>query len=164
MRSSRAVYTKKASRDYPKEGIKKGDTYYTWQVSGKENRKSKEYPRKSEHTNSSVLRLVFLVEEIISYMKPYEEIVGMSADARRSYVLATVKRATEEAQKTSEVLLEMSGKEKTRGRQAQVRNFAENMLIWAKALNECLEGRSYDSPTEVEELLSELNDCYIGVQ
>lgn len=42
------VYTKKAAKDYPEHGIKRGDVYYEWCFYRQKPNKSKTYPRESE--------------------------------------------------------------------------------------------------------------------
>lgn len=44
------VHTKKAAKDYPEAGIKKGDTYYTWAFFRQRAIKSKTYPKRSQLT------------------------------------------------------------------------------------------------------------------
>lgn len=49
------VKTRVASKDYPSEGIKKGDTYYTWTLYRQPKRRSLTYPKRSLLTSSAPL-------------------------------------------------------------------------------------------------------------
>lgn len=44
------VHTKKAAKDYPEHGIKKGETYFTWAFFRQRAQKSKTYPTRSQLT------------------------------------------------------------------------------------------------------------------
>lgn len=53
------VYTQKARKDYPTEGIKKGDTYYQWQLYHGPVRRSKTPPKRAELTGSEYLSTLY---------------------------------------------------------------------------------------------------------
>ena len=61
------VYTQKARKDYPKEGIKKGDTYYKWSIktgpaSGIDYRSLKP-PKPSQLTGSAFMQEYYSIQE-----------------------------------------------------------------------------------------------------
>jgi len=56
---------KKARKDYPEQGIKKGDTYYYWTFRYGGKRKSKTYPKPSQLTQSSFLQTYYGIQENI---------------------------------------------------------------------------------------------------
>jgi hypothetical protein len=66
------VHTVKARKDYPNEGIKKGDTYYKWskRVGGPYSRgvtyRSKTYPKPQQLTSSDYLIGVYDAQDAIS--------------------------------------------------------------------------------------------------
>lgn len=57
------VHTVKAAKDYPQYDIKKGDTYYWWQLYKQPKRMSKTYPRPSQLTGSDKLSTLYSVQE-----------------------------------------------------------------------------------------------------
>jgi hypothetical protein len=57
------VYQKKANKDYPNEGIKKGDTYYLWSFRYGGTRKSLTRPKPSQLTQSEYLSTIYELQE-----------------------------------------------------------------------------------------------------
>ncbi len=58
------VYTQKANKDYPDQGIKKGDTYYSWSFRYGGDRKSKTQPRPSQLTQSKMSTALAAAESV----------------------------------------------------------------------------------------------------
>lgn len=58
------VKKRKANKDYPDHGIKKGDTYYTWQLYRQRPRKQLTYPRRSQLTGSSFLQTIYDIVDV----------------------------------------------------------------------------------------------------
>lgn len=54
---------KKARKDYPNYGIKKGETYYHWSFNYGPTVKSKIYPKQSQLTQSDFLQQVYALQE-----------------------------------------------------------------------------------------------------
>ena len=54
---------KKAKKNYPEQGIKKGDTYYWWKFRYGGKHKSKTYPKRSQLTQSSFLATIYDIED-----------------------------------------------------------------------------------------------------
>jgi len=76
------VRTAKAAKDYPHEGIKKGDTYYWWQPYRQRKRRSKDRPRESQLTTSRWSD-VYAAREDIEDAKTLEgltEALGLAID------------------------------------------------------------------------------------
>lgn len=63
------VITRVARKDYPDQGIKKGDTYYQWQLFKQPLRRSKTPPRRSQLTGSEFLGTVYDLEDRIAEAK-----------------------------------------------------------------------------------------------
>lgn len=53
------VYTQKARKDYPNEGIQKGEVYYQWQLYHGPVRRSKTPPKRSQLTGSGYLSTLY---------------------------------------------------------------------------------------------------------
>lgn len=53
------VHKRTARKDYPTEGIKRGDTYYTWQLYRQPVRRQKAPPRRSQLTSSEFLGALY---------------------------------------------------------------------------------------------------------
>lgn len=60
---TRVRKVKKAQKDYPRFGIKKGDTYYWWKFNFRPEIKSKTYPTRSQLTNSGFLKDLYELED-----------------------------------------------------------------------------------------------------
>jgi len=58
------VYTQKAGKDYPAQGIKKGDTYYRWEFRYGGLHRSLSYPRPSQLTQSKWSQVLAAQERI----------------------------------------------------------------------------------------------------
>ena len=54
---------KKARRDYPEEGIRKGETYYYWKFRFGGLHRSKTYPKRSQLTQSGFLSTIYDIED-----------------------------------------------------------------------------------------------------
>jgi hypothetical protein len=66
------VHTQRANKNYPKEGIKKGETYYWWQFRHSGKIKSPTYPKPSQLTQSEFWGTVYGIQE--DYEKPPETV------------------------------------------------------------------------------------------
>lgn len=53
------VYTKTARRNYPEQGIRRGDTYHEWCFYRQRPRRSKTYPTRSQLTQNETLLAVY---------------------------------------------------------------------------------------------------------
>jgi hypothetical protein len=58
-----AIFVKKARKDYPKEGIKKGDSYWHWAFAFGPKCKSKTQPTRSQLTRSAFLGTLWGIED-----------------------------------------------------------------------------------------------------
>jgi len=63
---ARANFVKAAAKDYPEQGIKKGDSYYWWKFRHGGKRYSKTMPKQSQLTQSEFLSGVWSVEETLA--------------------------------------------------------------------------------------------------
>ena len=63
---TRAHFVKKAQKDYPEFGIKKGDSYWHWAFAFGPKYKSKTQPTRSQLTRSSFLSTLYSIEDGIS--------------------------------------------------------------------------------------------------
>lgn len=84
------VTTRRANKDYPEAGIKKGDTYYSWAVGFRgRTQKSKTYPKRSQLTQNEVKQGVY---------DAYDDTTITSADDVDSVIsaLEDAKQAAEE--------------------------------------------------------------------
>ena len=57
------VSKQKARKDYPKQGIKKGETYYKWKFIYQPAKRSLTYPSRSQLTNSDFLSRLYCLED-----------------------------------------------------------------------------------------------------
>lgn len=70
---TKANFVKKARKDYPEHGIKRGDSYWWWQFRfSKHVYKSLKQPRKSQLTQSEHLSAIYEIEERIEDMQPVD--------------------------------------------------------------------------------------------
>lgn len=60
------VHTAKAAKDYPENGIVKGDTYFFWQLYKQPRQMSKTPPRQSQLTGSVKLSQVYAAVELLA--------------------------------------------------------------------------------------------------
>lgn len=65
---ARAHFVKKARKDYPKAGIKKGESYYWWKFRFGPKVMSKTPPKRSQLTQSDFLSQIYDIEDRISEM------------------------------------------------------------------------------------------------
>jgi len=63
------VHKKKANKDYPEYGIKKGDTYYMWTLYKQRPRKSLTYPKASQLTASAFLSSIYDLNDQLSNIR-----------------------------------------------------------------------------------------------
>lgn len=71
---SRVHFVKAAAKDYPKEGIKKGESYYWWQSYRGPRQLSKERPKQSQTASSEYARSVYnLVEQLEAWSGDFTE-------------------------------------------------------------------------------------------
>jgi hypothetical protein len=63
---TRAHFVKKAQKDYPEFGIKKGDSYWHWAFAFGPKYKSKTQPTRSQLTRSNFLSTLYSIEDGIS--------------------------------------------------------------------------------------------------
>lgn len=57
----------KAAKDYPAQGISRGDTYYWWKFRFGGKRMSKTYPKRSQLTQSSFLQSLYELQDNFSF-------------------------------------------------------------------------------------------------
>jgi len=62
-------FVKKARKDYPEDGIKKGESYYWWKPRYGGIRRSKTYPSRQELTQSEFLCRVYDIEDELSVIR-----------------------------------------------------------------------------------------------
>lgn len=63
---ARVTFVKKARKDYPESGIKKGDSYYWWKFRFGGKHKSKVKPKPSQLTQSEFLGTLYAIQEEIA--------------------------------------------------------------------------------------------------
>lgn len=66
---ARATFVKKAQKDYPAHGIKKGDSYYWWAFRNGGKHFSKEAPKRSQLTQSSYLSTLYDIQDRIGELR-----------------------------------------------------------------------------------------------
>lgn len=77
------IHTRVARKDYPEKGIKKGDTYYSWQLYKGPLMRSKEYPRRSELTGSSFLAQAYdLIDVNLASVTTIDDINSLAEEVR----------------------------------------------------------------------------------
>ena len=81
------VYTHKAGKDYPAQGIKKGDTYYEWVFYRQRPIKSRTYPTRAQLTQNDVLQTVYSAYDDnldIGHSSDLDDIISSLEDAASS--------------------------------------------------------------------------------
>lgn len=66
------VYTKRAAKDYPEFGIKRGDTYYEWCHYRQKPQKSATYPKESQLTSDEDMAEAMRQFEALELGKDYD--------------------------------------------------------------------------------------------
>ncbi len=83
---ARVITVKKARKDYPAYGIKKGETYYHWSFKNGGKYKSKSYPRRSQLTRSEFYGQLYDIEDAIGALSADEsladEVNSIASDLR----------------------------------------------------------------------------------
>lgn len=70
----RVHHVMKARKDYPEDGIQKGDEYYWWQFRRSPIQRSKEYPNRKQLTRSDFLLELYDIEDTIAAMTEPDEL------------------------------------------------------------------------------------------
>jgi hypothetical protein len=68
------VHTQRANKDYPEQGIKKGQTYYWWQFHHSGKIKSATYPKASQLTQSEFWGEVYSLQEEYEPTSDFDDI------------------------------------------------------------------------------------------
>lgn len=76
------VHTQKANKNYPDQGIKKGDTYYWWQFRHGGKIKSKTYPKPSQLTQSAFWGTVYSIQESNEQVPAFDDIESAIDDIK----------------------------------------------------------------------------------
>jgi len=63
---TKATFVKKAQKDYPESGIKKGDSYWHWAFAFGPKYKSKTKPTRSQLTRSNFYQTLYAIEDALS--------------------------------------------------------------------------------------------------
>jgi chromosome segregation ATPase len=63
---TKATFVKKAQKDYPESGIKKGDSYWHWAFAFGPKYKSKTKPTRSQLTRSNFYQTLYALEDALS--------------------------------------------------------------------------------------------------
>lgn len=75
----RVTTVQKARKDYPEDGISKGDTYYWWKFNFTKIRiKSKTYPKRSQLTRSPYLSSAYSIDDNIQALEDPEGLSGIT--------------------------------------------------------------------------------------
>ena len=75
-----AVHVKKAQKDYPEHGIKKGESYYWWKFKRGGKYYSKTAPRRSQLTQSAFYAAIFDIEDEIADAPADDGLAGIADD------------------------------------------------------------------------------------
>ncbi len=75
-----ATFVKKARKDYPKEGIKKGDSYYWWSFRFGGTHRSKTAPKRSQLTQSNFLSQLYDIEDELNDLSADDGLPDTIAD------------------------------------------------------------------------------------
>lgn len=73
----RVHHVHKAQKDYPQDGIKKGESYYWWKFRYAEKCRSKTHPTPSQLTRSEFWGEVFGIQEELSACSDRDELSGI---------------------------------------------------------------------------------------
>lgn len=70
---ARVHFVKRARKDYPEDGIKKGESYYWWQFAYSKKQISKTPPSRSQLTRSEFLQTIYEIEDRIAQYSPTDQ-------------------------------------------------------------------------------------------
>jgi hypothetical protein len=138
---TQAHFVKKARKDYPSAGIKKGDSYYYWEFRFGGLHRSKIAPKRSQLTQSEFLGRIYDIEDRIS------NISGDTASDLQS-------QAEEIASEIRELAEEQEDKRSNMPDQLQDSAAGELLQNRADSCNEMadeLENIDFDAPNDVED-------------
>lgn len=76
----RVQTVKKARKDYPEYGIKKGETYYWWKFNFGPTMKSKTYPKPSQLTQSPFLQQLYDIQDRVNGLEDPDDLESIISD------------------------------------------------------------------------------------
>lgn len=143
-----------ARKDYPEEGISKGDTYYWWQFNFTKTRvKSKTYPKRSQLTKSHYLSSAYDIDDSIQAMEDPEDL---------SMYMDEIEALKDEAQDALDSMPEHLQETSSSGQTLQ--QYVDSLEGWHQELDSIDTGIEDGLDTEaygdrVVEILEEIKDC-----
>ena len=160
-------FVKKARKDYPEDGIKKGESYYWWKPRYGGIRRSKTYPSRQELTQSEFLCRVYDIEDELSSIeidiegKNKEEIEQEIRDTLES-IISEIEELRDECEDKLYNMPEQLQDTSEAGILLQERIDAlEDWISELEAIDISIEDND-DIQERVEEILDEISECGYG--
>ena len=157
-------FVKKARKDYPEDGIKKGESYYWWKPRYGGIRRSKTYPSRQELTQSEFLCRVYDIEDELSSIeidiegKNKEEIEQEIRDTLES-IISEIEELRDECEDKLYNMPEQLQDTSEAGILLQERIDAlEDWISELEAIDISIEDND-DIQERVEEILDEISEC-----
>ena len=160
-------FVKKARKDYPEAGIKKGESYYWWKPRYGGIKRSKTYPSRQELTQSEFLCRVYDIEDELSSIeidiegKNKEEIEQEIRDTLES-IISEIEELRDECEDKLYNMPEQLQDTSEAGILLQERIDAlEDWISELEAIDISIEDND-DIQERVEEILDEISECGYG--
>jgi len=160
-------FVKKARKDYPEDGIKKGESYYWWKPRYGGIRRSKTYPSRQELTQSEFLCRVYDIEDELSSIeidiegKSKEEIEQEIRDASEC-IISEIEELRDECEDKLYNMPEQFQDTSGAGILLQERIDAlEDWISELEAIDISIEDDD-NIQERVEEILDEISECSYG--
>ena len=160
-------FVKKARKDYPEDGIKKGESYYWWKPRYGGIRRSKTYPSRQELTQSEFLCRVYDIEDELSSIeidiegKNKEEIEQEIRDTLES-IISEIEELRDECEDKLYNMPEQLQDTSEAGILLQERIDAlEDWISELEAIDISIEDND-DIQERLEEILDEISECSYG--
>jgi len=152
-------FVKKARKDYPDLGIKKGDSYFWWKFNFGPKMVSKTAPRRSQLTRSPFLSALYDLEDEINSFTPQEP---SDIESLRDDVISQLEEMKSECENNLENIPEQLRESSQAGQQLQERIDAlEQSISDMESISMETEFENdEDKETKIQEALEAMNDAF----
>ena len=167
---ARANFVKKARKDYPEHGIKKGESYYWWKFNFSKTRHfSKTSPTRTQLTHSGFLQSVYAIEDRINEFQSTSSLDSIEGDIEDT--VNEIENLKDECKESLGNMPEALQESSSSGQMLAERIEAlENWVSELQGIDLGLEDLNGEDTTKEDkdklrderfgEIIGELSDCY----